>query len=272
MTSPIDYNQQLLSYLQAWRQLLAASTAMTSGLPLPPTPYGMPPAPPMPIVPPMPPAATGQPMMSAPTDYTQQLFAYLQLWRQYLEQAIGVQPGGFASAGPQPTGSEPTGSQPTQAQPTGSQSSGSQSGGSQSGGLHSPSPVLVPVPPDNPWGTGIVADNWASKFSSENLLSGPEARRTFSADRGSGSAFAAKAGAVTSGSSTQVATQSLFSRRGAETASATGSQTGRDARRAAQPAARWWEAGEGRGAGVKEKPSPMNILNVPPVQEFGERE
>ena len=33
MTSPTDYNQHLLAYLQAWRQLLDASAAMASGLP-----------------------------------------------------------------------------------------------------------------------------------------------------------------------------------------------------------------------------------------------
>ena len=33
MTSPIDYNQHLLAYLQAWRQLLEASAAMASGHP-----------------------------------------------------------------------------------------------------------------------------------------------------------------------------------------------------------------------------------------------
>ena len=51
-----------------------------------------------------------------PTDYTQQLFAYLQAWRQYLEQAIGAAPG---TPRTQPTGSQPR-RHSHRAQPTGS--------------------------------------------------------------------------------------------------------------------------------------------------------
>jgi hypothetical protein len=105
-----DYNQQLLCYLQNWRQLLEQWAAMAAGSPfltappvLPTAPAGgqfMPPYMPfmppfMPFMPPMPmgpPTAAAQPVSPAPADYTQQLFGYLQAWRQYLEQAAGASP------------------------------------------------------------------------------------------------------------------------------------------------------------------------------------
>ena len=93
-TSPSDYTQQLLAYLQAWRQYLEQATgAVATGLPLAPAPWGMPPTSPNPpLVPPMPPAALTPPMTFSPTDYTQQLLAYLQAWRQYLEQSMSAVP------------------------------------------------------------------------------------------------------------------------------------------------------------------------------------
>jgi hypothetical protein len=99
-----DYNQQLLAYLQTWRQLLEQWTAMTAGLPLPTTPFVMPTAPPAggPFMPPMPPTAPVSPMPPAPADYTQQLFAYLQAWRQYLEQMTGVRTGSPQASTAQP--------------------------------------------------------------------------------------------------------------------------------------------------------------------------
>ena len=57
MKSPMDFNQHLLAYLQAWRQLLETSAAMTSGWPFPPGMPGMPGMPPMPPGMPMPPSA-----------------------------------------------------------------------------------------------------------------------------------------------------------------------------------------------------------------------
>jgi hypothetical protein len=109
MTSPLEYNQQLLAYLQVWRQLLEQSANLTAGLPapnasfappgfpampaMPSMPPGMPFMPPGVTNPPMPPTfpfmppAPSQPMPSSPTDYTQQLFGYLQAWRHALEQA-----------------------------------------------------------------------------------------------------------------------------------------------------------------------------------------
>ena len=35
MDRPMDYNQHLLAYMQAWRQLLEASAAITSGMAFP---------------------------------------------------------------------------------------------------------------------------------------------------------------------------------------------------------------------------------------------
>jgi hypothetical protein len=96
MTSPsTDYAQQLHAYLQAWRQYLEHTIGA-----MPPPPYVQPPAwamsaapppapfmpPPAPFMPPPMPAAAGGSTATPPTDYTQQLLAYLQAWRQYLEQ------------------------------------------------------------------------------------------------------------------------------------------------------------------------------------------
>jgi uncharacterized protein with NAD-binding domain and iron-sulfur cluster len=243
MTSPIDYNQHLLAYLQAWRQLLEASAAMTSALPLLSPPSGMPPAPPM-----APPGAS-PPGASPPTDYTQQLFGYLQAWRQYLEQAIGAAPG--------PT-TQPPGAQPTTTQPTGSQPTTTQ-----------PKPPLVPVPPRDDYGA-IIDQDFGSRFH-ETPLSESD-KRFMSAERGPGSAFAGKTTPAAPASSAQAATRSLFSRRSAETPSATVMPTGRDPRRAAPPAtSKWWEAGRGRRPGFKDKPDAMNILDVPPIRDFGSR-
>ena len=90
---PTEHAQQLLVYLQAWRQYLEQSLGvMTPSQPLQPAPWGMPAAPPAaPFAPP--PAAASVPVANPPmppTDYTQQLLAYLQAWRQYLEQAMGA--------------------------------------------------------------------------------------------------------------------------------------------------------------------------------------
>jgi hypothetical protein len=99
-----DYSQQILAYLEVWREILQQSTTAAAGLaPMLPTgmPF-MPPMPPMPTgvpgmpgMPPMPPA--GPVVPPAPADYAQQLFSYLQAWRHYLEQMAGATP---ASAQP----------------------------------------------------------------------------------------------------------------------------------------------------------------------------
>jgi hypothetical protein len=88
----MDYNRHLLAYLQAWRQLLEASAAMTTALPFGGAPAGMP-----------------APGISAgpPNDYAQQLFAYLQAWRENLEHAMGA----ASAPGTPQTGSSPSDSQ-----------------------------------------------------------------------------------------------------------------------------------------------------------------
>lgn len=90
--SPTDYAQQLLAYLQAWRQYLEQTKGvMTPSQPAPPAPGGMPATPPAaPFAPPPMPAAASMPMATPSTDYTQQLLAYLQAWRHYLEQTMGA--------------------------------------------------------------------------------------------------------------------------------------------------------------------------------------
>jgi hypothetical protein len=111
-TPTTDYNQQLLAYLQTWRQLLDQWTSMTAGLPFPSAPSAMPPGapfmPPMPptvpFMPPVPPTGPVPPAPPTPADYTQQLFSYLQAWRQYLEQITGGRPGPPQS----PTTQQPT--------------------------------------------------------------------------------------------------------------------------------------------------------------------
>lgn len=81
-TPPADHGQQLLAYLQAWRQYLEqAAGAMPPGLPFPAAPPVMPMT--APVVPQLPPVSL---------DYTQQLLTYLQAWRQYLEQSTGAAP------------------------------------------------------------------------------------------------------------------------------------------------------------------------------------
>ena len=65
---------------------LDSAVLRASRCPIPWTPRPCSPRRPHPAVPSL---AGGQPMMTSPTDYTQQLLAYLQAWRQYLEQATG---------------------------------------------------------------------------------------------------------------------------------------------------------------------------------------
>jgi hypothetical protein len=265
MTYPIDYNQHLLAYLQAWRQLLEASAAMTTAIPISPAPSGMPPMPPMPFIPPMAPAGAPPPGASPPTDYAQQLFGYLQAWRQYLEQAIGAAPG----TSTQPTTTQPTGSQPPTTQSTGSQSAGSQSTGSQTTGstgsqssFGTEKPPIV-VPPRDPYGS--IGREILSGL--QDLLNRPEIRGFASPEPRSGSAFAGKTTPPASVSSAQAATRSLFSSgRAAGTPSATEMQTGRDPRLTAPPAtSRWWEAGQGLRPGFKDKPDEKNIVNIRPL-------
>lgn len=87
-----DYYQQMLACLQVWRDLLERSAAATARSPfpgalempfMPGMPFmspGMPAIPPMPGMPPMPPTV---PLPPSPSDYTQQLFGYLQASRRH---------------------------------------------------------------------------------------------------------------------------------------------------------------------------------------------
>ena len=121
-----DYNQQLLAYLQTWRQLLDQWAAMGAALPFPTAPSVMPGAPaagqfmppPMgfmppavPFMPQMPPTAPVPPMPPAPADYAQQLFSYLQAWRHYLEQMTCARPGPPQAAAAQPPAAQPPAAQ-----------------------------------------------------------------------------------------------------------------------------------------------------------------
>jgi len=145
-----DYNQQLLVYLQTWRDLLGQLTTMTSGLPFPTAPPTMP-APPqggqfmpalapfMPPMPPMPPTTAAPPTPPAPADYTQQLFSYLQAWRQYLEQMTGARP-----ASPQASTAQPPTAQPANASEN--------DPANNSGEARPPRPADVPPEPHNDTG------------------------------------------------------------------------------------------------------------------------
>jgi hypothetical protein len=128
-----DYSQQILAYLEVWREILEQSTTAAAGLApmlptgipfVPPMPPGMPGMPPgMPGMPPMPPA--GPVVPPAPADYAQQLFRYLQAWRQYLEQMTGAMPGS-------------------------AQSGSAQSGSAQPPSAHQGGNQYPPTPPGNP--------------------------------------------------------------------------------------------------------------------------
>ncbi|MEO3760792.1 FAD-dependent oxidoreductase [Mycobacterium sp. B14F4] len=242
MTSSFDFNRQLLVYLQAWRQLLEASAAMASAVPFAQSPPGMTAAPPVPPMPGMTPPGT-----SPPADYAQQLFTYLQTWRQHLEQAAGAAQGAAPGQDGYP-------SSPTQASGTGS-------------GSPKPDPVLIDAPEDD---FATRMDTGSGSTARDMLLREPE-RRYGSADQPSGTAFGAKLGRVPDDTMPPGIPRSLLSDRGPGTAG--GMQTGQDSRRnAPEPTSTWWEAGRGRSPGAEDKPGPENILDVPPPQEWGGRQ
>jgi hypothetical protein len=130
-------------------------------------------------------------------------------------------------------------------------------------------PIVIPAKDDY----GTIVD-FGHKYG-EALLKGPD-NRFAGADRGSGSAFAGKAASIASGPAIPPPTQSLFSRRAADTPAATGMstgmQTGRDPRLAAPPAtSRWWQAGQGFRPGFKDKPDATNLVNIRPLYLGGEQ-
>lgn len=188
-----DYNQQLLCYLQNWRQVLEQWAAMAAGAPFltaPPVPPSnpaagqfmtpfmpfMPPMPPMPFIPPTPfmpptpmgpPTAVGAPAPPAPADYAQQLFGYLQAWRQYLEQATGASPA-WPQAGTPPS---PTAVRPDDGDNSGPNRPPNGPGprGNGGGGLGMPQsddksgpipPKLIDRPPDRPNQSQITETNF----------------------------------------------------------------------------------------------------------------
>ena len=289
MTNPMNYNQQLLSYLQAWRQLLEASAALTSGMPMGASPMGMPPMPPTPFMPPMTAPGTTPPGSSPPTDYSQQLFGYLQAWRQYLEHAMsnasgsiqplqpmgsypgsyppghptGSQSAGYPSAASEPTDSSSTGSQATG--DTGSESSAAQSSGSPSSFAQKNDNRVV-LRPKDPYGTisGFNLSGLREQLTRAEF-NGP------SPDPAVHSAFANKLTPEPSTSPVQGA--SLYGRAPSTpspTMSTTVTGAGMDPRRAAPPAtSRWWLTGQGQRPGIKEQRDPTRLVNIRPTDLGG---
>lgn len=129
---PADHNEQLLTYLAVWQQLLEKTMAMLGGPSVMATPGAIPGMPAGMSFPP--PMAPGTPMPTvppSPTDYAQQLFGYLQAWRQYLERVPGA-----TTVPPQPAAAYPTTS------PSSTPSFGSPQGyAAPDGGGGQPTPV-----------------------------------------------------------------------------------------------------------------------------------
>jgi hypothetical protein len=165
-----DYNQQLLAYLQMLRQLLDQVMAMaTAGAAFPAPPFAMPPAPfmapggqfmpaTMPTMPPAPPStAPAPPTPPAPGDYAQQLFGYLQAWRQYLEQVAATGPG----SGPLGGGGKPA-NPPNGTSAPGNGAGGGDTSRSEAGGGSGPTPPpkLLDLPPTNLGGSQLTADDF----------------------------------------------------------------------------------------------------------------
>jgi hypothetical protein len=138
MTTPLNYTQQQHAYLQAWRQVLEPLMPMPQAMLHPGGAWPMPAMPPYPQT--APPGIPATPPMAP--DYAQQLFSYLQAWRQHLETMLGTPP----------LPAQPSGSQPYNTAPPADQSSSTPavSGGS---GYGRPN---VPSPPENP-GAGRVS-------------------------------------------------------------------------------------------------------------------
>lgn len=140
-----DYNQQLFGYLQTLRQLLEQWMALTAGTSSPGLPTWLPPVPAagqgmlpglpfLPLPPPPPSAPAAATVSTAPMDYTQQLFGYLQAWREHLERATGAPP----ATSPAPATPHRTYGPASDAPPSGPKP---------------PRPPDVPKPPDNQAGT-----------------------------------------------------------------------------------------------------------------------
>ena len=166
-----DYSQQLYAYLQTWRQSMEQWAAM-------------PPGPSFPTAPPLAHGAECRPHAirtardavhataagrfgathpcwyhrpPAPADYTQQLFKYLQAWRQYLEQMTGARP-----ASPQPPTAQPANA--AQNPPGKNGGSPPPSGGPPPPG-GPPSPSDVPTPPGDDTSGAAIPENYVQTGS-----------------------------------------------------------------------------------------------------------
>jgi uncharacterized protein with NAD-binding domain and iron-sulfur cluster len=218
MTTPLtDYSQQLLSYLQAWQQLLEQSMTLMRGLTFPTGPGAMPAAP---FLPPMFSAPTTTPPTAGPlpTDYTQQLLGSLQAWRQYLERATGAP----VSAPRQP---QPAATQPEAAATINhSTPSAPSRPAHDSVTPHDPYRSQLTVdrrPPVGPEHDAAgVAEASATQQVSRHATEPPRGRRV-------GSAYASAGGDARSDSAAPITPQSLYSTFAVPTAPTPASEPGR---------------------------------------------
>ncbi len=221
-TSPTDYTQQLLAYLQAWRQYLEHGAGVIApAQPLPPAAAGLfatPPAAPF-APPPMPPAAASQPMTFSPTDYTLQLLTYLQAWRQYLEQGIGAAAPGRPLYPTAPPAATTAAGPPCPTTPPPPATTTATTAG-QSGPASSPamSSDVEIVRPSNPYQSELVgplmADPSGVSLYDPTRSTAPLDWRS---QCGFGSAYSQAASAAPTGVSAQVELPSLYSDFGAGT-------------------------------------------------------
>lgn len=168
MTAPNEYNQQLHSYLQAWRQLLESLAALAAAAPIPGAPPGLMPAASLPAMP--------------KADPTQHLFGYLQAWRQYLEQAagtVGRAPDPY-HATPAEDGSAQTVPPPRRGEPT----PPPDLGGSRTGSRETQ--AATPVWPPRGRDYRLPENDWGGQLPGDIARRAREDRRavTPSADRG----------------------------------------------------------------------------------------
>lgn len=154
MTTPGDYTQQLYAYLQAWRQLLESAAALATAMPLPGVVPGLPAMP----------APAAPPQFAAPADPTQQLFAHLQAWRQYLEQTVGAAgtaPGPVTP--PEPTVTAQATASPRPTEPVAPADPGGSRTGAQSSSSSSVPPPQAPKAqprfPKDPFGGQLPFGN-----------------------------------------------------------------------------------------------------------------
>jgi hypothetical protein len=130
----------------------------TAPFAMPSAPFTAPAMPTPPSMPPMPPPSTASatPRPPAPGDYAQQLFGYLQAWRQYLEQMAGAGPG----SSPLDEGGKPANPQ------NGSDAPGDGAGGdtarsqSREGSGPTLPPRLLDLPPTNVGGSQLTATDY----------------------------------------------------------------------------------------------------------------